>query len=89
MSQEHGVSVRQACEVVNLPRGTYRYKKKEKDDTVVIEQLQLLVEKHPSIGFWKCFYRIRRQGYTWNHKRVYRIYDFVAWKKRISMLKSF
>ena len=74
MAQEHELSVRQACEVVNLPRSTYRYKKKEKDDAVVIEQLQLLVDKHPSIGFWKCFYRIRRQGYTWNHKRVYRIY---------------
>ncbi len=33
-----------------------------------------MVEKHPSIGFWKCYYRIRRDGHEWNHKRVYRVY---------------
>jgi putative transposase len=33
-----------------------------------------LVEEHPSIGFWKSYHRLRRQGKKWNHKRVYRIY---------------
>lgn len=33
-----------------------------------------LIESHPAIGFWKCHYRLRRQGKKWNHKRVYRIY---------------
>ncbi len=36
--------------------------------------LEELVNKHPAIGFWKCYHRLRRQGYHWNHKRVYRIY---------------
>ena len=74
MTNENTLSVRQACKAVNLSRSSFQYKKKEKDDAMIIEQLQTLVDKHPSIGFWKCFYRIRRQGYTWNHKRVYRIY---------------
>lgn len=33
-----------------------------------------MVERHPHWGFWKCFRAMRRLGYTWNHKRVYRIY---------------
>ncbi len=40
----------------------------------IMKLLSDLVDKHPSIGFWKCYYRLRRQGYLWNHKRVYRVY---------------
>lgn len=41
---------------------------------MIIEELSALVERHPAIGFWKCYHRIRRKGYAWNHKRVYRVY---------------
>lgn len=40
----------------------------------VIEDLQALVAKHPAIGFWQSFFRLRRKGRTWNHKKVYRVY---------------
>ena len=74
MTKEHKLSVRQACEAVSLPRSSFGYKHKPKEDNQIIEQLQQLVVKHPSIGFWKCYYRIRRQGFHWNHKRIYRVY---------------
>ena len=74
MIQEHRVSQRQACKTVGLPRSTQQYKQKPKADEEVIEQLQQLVEKHPAIGFWQSYYRIRRKGFEWNHKKVYRVY---------------
>lgn len=40
----------------------------------MVRALGRLVEEHPSIGFWKSYHRLRRQGKIWNHKRVYRIY---------------
>lgn len=43
-------------------------------DEPIIDSLNRLVEEHPSIGFWKCYHRIRRTNPTWNHKRVYRVY---------------
>lgn len=71
---ELGVSHRQACSETGLARSTQAYKQKVKRDEVVVEQLHLLVEKHPSIGFWQSYYRIRRKGFVWNHKKVYRVY---------------
>ena len=74
MIQEHGVSIRQACKTVELPRTTLMYRPKPKDDDMIIEQLTKLTEQHPSIGFWMCYHRLRRMGYEWNHKRIYRVY---------------
>lgn len=74
MVQQHNLSERQACRALNLSRATYQYKLKGKDDSEIINLLGELVEKHPSIGFWKSYHRLRRHGHEWNHKRVYRVY---------------
>jgi putative transposase len=71
------VSVRQACKLVSLPRSVYRYQRKPKDDTALMEALEELVKKHPTIGFWKCYYRLRRKGYKCNHKKLYRVYKLL------------
>ena len=49
--RDHHLSERQACIQVGLPRSTFQYKRKTKDDDLVITQLRMLVEKHPAIGF--------------------------------------
>jgi putative transposase len=46
MVEEHGVSHRQACKAVSLPRSTYQYKPKAKDDESIISELQSLVSRH-------------------------------------------
>ena len=68
------VSIRRACQMVQIPRSSFSYTPKPPDDEEVIKALTELVQKHPSIGFWKCYHRLRLQGYEWNHKRVYRVY---------------
>jgi len=74
MIEAHGVSERQACKALSVPRGTHQYIPKSKNDTPVINELQALVARHPAIGFWQSYFRIRRKGLVWNHKRVYRVY---------------
>ena len=71
------LSVRQACKLVSLPRSVMTYKKVQKDDSSLIDALNQLVEKHPSIGFWKCYYRLRRKGLNCNHKKLYRVYTML------------
>ena len=74
MLVQEKISVRRACSLVSLPRSVMGYQKKPKDDSSLIEGLYQLVDKHPTIGFWKCYYRLRRKGFNCNHKRLYRVY---------------
>lgn len=77
MVTEKHVSVRQACRIVSIPRSAVFYRPAKRDDSSLIEALHELVDKHPTIGFWKCYYRLRRKGYGCNHKRLYRVYTLL------------
>ena len=77
MLVQENLSVRRACKIVSLPRSVMNYQKSPRDDSSLIEALHQLVEKHPTIGFWKCYYRLRRKGYGCNHKRLYRVYTLL------------
>jgi len=77
MLVEEKLSVRRACSLVSLSRSVMMYQKTPKDDSSLIEALHQLVEKHPTIGFWKCYYRMRRKGYGCNHKKLYRVYTLL------------
>lgn len=59
---------------MQLPRSSYQYLKKPKEDSEIQDALLGLISKHPSIGFWQCYHRLRHSGYSWNHKRVRRVY---------------
>jgi putative transposase len=74
LTEAHSLPKKQACILLSLNRSSYYYKAKQKDDTAVIEALRRLAEKHPFYGFRKMFNLIRREGYEWNHKKVYRVY---------------
>lgn len=38
------------------------------------DALDKLIQRHPTIGFWQSFHRLRNRGHSWNHKRVRRVY---------------
>jgi putative transposase len=59
---------------VQLPRSTYQYALKPKDDSAIGQLLDDLVSKHPAIGFWQCHHRLRNRGLQINHKKLRRIY---------------
>lgn len=71
-----GLSVMQACRLSGLSKASYyrRSTSWRKRDAAVIDALNYVLKQSPQSGFWKCFGRIRRQGHSWNHKRVYRVY---------------
>lgn len=59
---------------LRISRSVFLYKPTPRDGSLVITTLLELAERYPRYGFAKYFAVLRREGYTWNHKRVYRIY---------------
>lgn len=73
---EFGLTIAHACQAVSLGRASY-YRTPRNwrlADAAVIDALNEQLKKSPRAGFWKCYQRIRRAGFTFNHKRVYRVY---------------
>ena len=72
--EEHGLSVSRACTALRISRSAFLYKPTPREHSLVITTLLELAERYPRYGFAKYFAVLRREGHTWNHKRVYRIY---------------
>lgn len=70
------MSLGRACEIMDLSRSVYYYQSK-RNDHAVIDKLQGMAEKRPTEGFWKMYYRIRKEGLIWNHKRIHRVYKLL------------
>ena len=76
LAAEHRLPIQRACHIVRLSRAAY-YRppvSRARRDAPVIAALMAVVAQHGRWGFWKCYDRLRLQGYRWNHKRVYRVY---------------
>jgi len=66
-------SVQLVCSTVGLHRSMWYYKVK-KDDSALEAKLNEYAELYPTYGFDEYYWRIRREGYVWNRKRVLRVY---------------
>lgn len=56
--------------VVNLSHCSYYNQPRLADDFMMISLRQLITDRHLLWGFPKCFFRISKLGYKWNHKRL-------------------
>jgi len=78
LKDQSGSSVRRSCRVLGLRRQTYHRRKLgfrvEERDKEIIEMLHRVTKRFIAWGFWLVFYYLRCNGYTWNHKRVYRVW---------------
>ena len=64
-----------SSQVVCISRTAYYYKPKISDDSEIIDVLNELTDKHNRWEFPKCFKHIRKLAYSWNNKRVHRVYN--------------
>jgi len=81
--EQHGMSLRQACLTFSLSTSSFRYVAKRKpEDHKIIGWVLEMADKRPSWGFWMMYERLKNEGLTVNHKRLYRIYKLVRLTKR-------
>lgn len=68
------ISERCACRVIGASRSTVRYRRREQDDTALVERLRELARQRPRFGYRRLHALLRREGQLVNHKRIYRLY---------------
>ncbi len=79
-------SIRLACACVDISESGYRYQAKHSTENALItDWLLRLTTTHRRWGFGLlCFMYLRNvKGFSWNHKRVYRIYRELELNLRI------
>ncbi|MDG3558559.1 IS3 family transposase, partial [Acinetobacter bereziniae] len=79
------ISVSKACFIFQLSQTCYRYKAQlDEQNKMIADWLLKLTNENNTWGFQLCFLYLRNvKGYSWNHKRVYRIYKELELNLRI------
>jgi len=79
------VTIRVACQAFGISQTCYRYCAKLSLENVrIADWLVCLTTNQRNWGFGLCFLYLRNvKGFTWNHKRVYRIYRALELNLRI------
>jgi putative transposase len=87
--QDKHISVRLACATFGISETCYRYQPLQRDENEKIADWLLdLTTYHKRWGFGLCFLYLRNvKGFSWNHKRVYRIYRELELNLRIKPRK--
>ena len=72
--QEKGYSQRRACALVGISRRVYGYTSLRGDDAVLRRRLRELSAERRRFGYRRLHILLRREGWTVNWKKLYRLY---------------
>ena len=68
------MSERRACRTIGCIRMTVRYRCRRKDDAALRRRLRELAHERRRFGYRRLLVLLRREGFSVNHKRLFRIY---------------
>jgi len=74
LTTAYRVSDRRACRLLQLNRATYWYQPHRAEAVALRQRLRDLAQARPRFGYRRLYILLRREGWTINHKRVYRLY---------------
>jgi putative transposase len=71
---ERGFGVRRACGLVQISRSLCRYRSRRADSAKLRERIAQIAAEKRRYGYRRVYLKLRRDGWTVNRKRVYRLY---------------
>ena len=74
LRSSYDVSERRACGVIGFARSSQRYRSVADPQTELRMRLRELAASRVRYGYRRLWLLLRREGFTVNHKRVYRLY---------------
>lgn len=75
LRKEKGLSERRAASVVGVSKSVLRYRKSGRRDDGVREALRRLAFRYRRYGYRMLHRKLKQQGFTVNHKRIWRLYQ--------------
>jgi len=87
--RDKAIPIRLACEAFRVSESCYRYEAKSNaENELIANWLIRLTDNNRSWGFGLCYLCLRNvKNFTWNHKRIYRIYQELKINLRIKPRK--
>ena len=85
LTEAHRLSQRRACELLQTRRSWLRYTPREDPNQLLREAIQQLAAKRPRLGYRQICARLRRGGWSVNHKRVWRLYKAMGLNLRVKL----
>ncbi|WP_237915229.1 IS3 family transposase, partial [Acetobacter senegalensis] len=76
------VSERRACARVGLARRVARYVSTRADDAALRQRLRELADQRRRFGYRRLGYLLAREGFSLNHKKLFRLYQEEGLKVR-------
>ncbi|WP_225984980.1 IS3 family transposase [Noviherbaspirillum aerium] len=70
----HQLGVTRACGLIGISRSLYRYRARRPDDRELAERLTALAGQKRRYGYRRLHILLRREGWSINRKRTYRVY---------------
>lgn len=71
---DYKASSRQVCAAIMLYRSALYYEQHKREDRPIRARIKEIAESRVRYGFWRIQVLLRREGWSDNHKRTYRIY---------------
>jgi len=83
--ERFGLSQRRVCWLVDLDRNTLCYRSRRPDDSALRKRVREIAEAKRRYGCPRIYVRLRREGWTVNHKKVERLYreEALSLRRRI------